>query len=45
MIEVETKEGKKLVADKLHIDTIGVEYLWMWFFGKDGNCHLPALTF
>lgn len=37
MIEVITKKGQKLIAEKLHIETIG-EYFWMWFFDRKGNC-------
>lgn len=38
MIEVVTKNGQKLVAEKLHIDTIGESSMFMWFFDRLGNC-------
>lgn len=38
MIEVMTKKGQKLIAEKLHIDTTGEESCWVWCFDRKGNC-------
>ena len=38
MIEVMTKKGQKLIAEKLHIDTCSEVSCWMWFFDRKGNC-------
>ena len=37
MVEVKTRKGETLIADKVHIDTYDETSFWMWFFGKDGN--------
>lgn len=38
MVEVVTKKGQKLIAEKLHIDTFGESSVFMWFFDHRGNC-------